>query len=478
MKGASHGNDKIIPVSRLRLTTAGLLFCCAFAGAAATPNTPPDGSTVTVLPVLLQLSTAPIHEEVPDAHGGFFLVWVDSAPITGPRLMGSHFDTHGRTVGEFKQTLLVPAVSTIHDWIAFPDGWGGLALVWSSGNQLWVQRYGENLEPVIHAVMLSRTSPRRPAGVEGGGGALDIVWAEDQSDDNHLLKAQRIDADGRPIWPEGGVAFSNGASFQTRAHVQSDNAGGLIVAWYDTREDKNVSRMKIQRLSIAGRPLWGAYAKTVVAPVYDLRIEPALEALGEGRVVVGWDAPAANALRYFTQAFELTGEPVNHQPPRPVSAIPVDKAEAILYGDDRGNVWVAWTDYRNQRYWTLFVKKLPPTGEAVWQKPGILSTYTENQRFPALTTDGREGIFGIWIGDRLGKVALYAQHLNADGNAQWGDYGRPLADLHRAAWHPRLKALNEGQALAVWVDEPRDGTWTLNAALLDAGPEPAAKKTR
>jgi hypothetical protein len=427
-------------------------------------------STISVLPILLESTVEPIHEEVPDAHGGFFLVWSDSSAISGARLFGKHFDVHGQTVGTFKETLLVPQVESAQDWIAFPDGWGGLALAWVAGGQLSVRRFSEGLDPVIHAIVLSRELPKRPSGVEGGGGALDLVWSEDQNDSQHILKAQRIDAEGRIIWAEGGVPFSRGASLETRAEIQSDNAGGLIIAWYDVREDKNVSRMKIQRLSIAGQPLWGAYARTVVAPVYNLRRPPALEALGEGRVVVGWLAPEANAMRFFTQAFELTGDPVSAEAPRPVSAFPINNSESLLYGDDRGNVWVAWTDNRSDQTWAVLLKKLPPSGEAVWRKPAQFSDYAENQRYPALATDGREGIFGLWIGDRLGKQTIYAQHLDEDGDAQWGEYGRAVASVQHA--HPvRFKALAEGLALAIWSDELKKGQWTLNAALLDAGPE-------
>jgi hypothetical protein len=414
------------------------------------------------------MSTEPIHLEVPDAHGGFFVVWGDSVAASGARLLGKHFDAHGQSIGNFAETLLVPQIESVQDWSAFPDGWGGLALVWVAGGRLSVRRYGDSLEPVIHETILSRQSPKRPTGVEGGGGALDLAWAEEQSENRRVLKAQRIDADGRIVWAEGGVPFSLNASLKTRSTVQPDNTGGLLMAWYDDNEAKDQSRLRIQRLSIAGQPLWGPRGITVAAPVYDFTSKPAMEPLGEGRIVMGWDAPQANAMSFFTEAFELSGAPMDNAPPRAVSALPTDKGDALLAGDDSGNVWVAWSDFRNGHDWTVFIKKLPPTGEALWRKPATLSDYAEDQRFPAMASDSREGIFGVWVGNRLGKVSVYAQHLNDDGAAQWGTYGRLVADTRRGR-RPHLKALAEGHALVVWTDEVKSGVWTLNAAFLDAG---------
>jgi len=464
-------NVKIIAVKALRLITP-LLFFASWALAIPSSSVlPPQLSTISVLPVLLQLSTEPVHEEIPDAQGGFFLVWGDSASVSGAHLLGKHFTAQGRLTGSFKEMLLVPQMETLEDWAAFPDGTGGLAIAWVAAGQLSVRRFSEALEPKFQSLVVSRQFPKRPAGIPADGGALDLVWAENQSTSRHVLKAQRIDAQGRTLWTEGGMPFSIGASLETYSRLQSDNAGGFIVAWYDVRDDKGISRFRIQRINAAGQLLWGSLGRTVIAPVLDSHPTPAMEPLGAGRIVVGWTAPEANAMRFFTQAFDLRGLPVQNAPPRAVSALPVNNSETVLYGDERGNVWTAWTDWRNEQNWLVYLKKLPPTGEAVWQRPAMLSVYVENQRFPKIASDGRDGLFGIWIGDRLGKSGLYAQELDEDGDRQWGEYGRLIAEVHHPR-PPQLKTLSEAKALAVWSDQLGKDQWTLNAAILDAGPEP------
>jgi hypothetical protein len=68
---------------------------------------------------------------------------------------------------------------------------------------------------------------------DGAGGAV-VVWTDTRVMDYNLF-AQRVNAAGGVLWAIGGAAVTLATSGQTGPAPVSDGAGGVIVAWNDTR---------------------------------------------------------------------------------------------------------------------------------------------------------------------------------------------------------------------------------------------------
>lgn len=102
----------------------------------------------------------------------------------------------------------------------------------------------------------------RLAAVPDGAGGVIAAWVDDRvRPDTAYFRvyAQRIDAQGNPLWPEGGVEVSGdvmtyGCYWWMEMHAVADGAGGVVIAWNEI--DGTSRLLRAQRLDSNGNPLW------------------------------------------------------------------------------------------------------------------------------------------------------------------------------------------------------------------------------
>src|SRR5262249_383364 len=133
---------------------------------------------------------------------------------------------------------------------------------------------------------------RRPAIAGDGAGGAFVAW-EDRRSTLYAAYVQHIIAAGAvaPGWPVGGLMVCPIASFQRTPAIAPDGAGGVFVAWQDSR---------------AG---------------YDIYLQ---RFTGDGAIAPGW-SPTGNV----------------------VCAAPGDQRAPAIVSDGSGGVYLAWTDRRN-----------------------------------------------------------------------------------------------------------------------------------
>jgi hypothetical protein len=134
------------------------------------------------------------------------------------------------------------------------DGAGGAIVIWedlrkglmslyaqkidASGNILW-QPGGEE----VCYIKTNASFWPRVAVSDGSGGAI-VTYSN---------RIQRIDADGRTIWPDDGILFTKGG-----AHAMDyDGYGGAIIAWGSGKSMFKSERSYVQRINAEGKLLWG-----------------------------------------------------------------------------------------------------------------------------------------------------------------------------------------------------------------------------
>ncbi|HSG27227.1 MAG TPA: hypothetical protein VLA34_02015, partial [Candidatus Krumholzibacterium sp.] len=87
---------------------------------------------------------------------------------------------------------------------------------------------------------------------DGSGGAI-VSWREcPEGEDYHVIKAQRADDSGDPLW-SGGAELCYGEGYCYTPMIVEDGAGGCIVAWIDYRSGRS---LYAQRVNFAGLPMW------------------------------------------------------------------------------------------------------------------------------------------------------------------------------------------------------------------------------
>jgi len=99
-----------------------------------------------------------------------------------------------------------------------------------------------------------------PCIAEGKSGASLITWQDHRSGSKWDIFAQSLDPQGKPLWPVDGILLSAGPSVPGDAQnpqVAPDGSGGLIVSWQDYRSGKKYD-IYAQRVDADGNPLWTA----------------------------------------------------------------------------------------------------------------------------------------------------------------------------------------------------------------------------
>jgi predicted lipoprotein with Yx(FWY)xxD motif len=96
----------------------------------------------------------------------------------------------------------------------------------------------------------------------------------------------------------------------------------------------------------------------------------------------------------------------------------------------------------------VFALIVPLTTFSQWQGNPV-STAGNNQINPMMTTDGSGGTIITWQDSRSGRYQIYAQRMNADGNAVWTTNGIPICTTD-TNYNPIIVSDGSGGAIIAW----------------------------
>jgi hypothetical protein len=314
---------------------------------------------------------------------------------------------------------------------------------------------------------MSTSTAIQPDAVPDALGGTLVVWREAiLFGTRSVIMAQRLDQDGTPLWPAGGIRVCLRASNQTNPRVVYDNMSGMIVAWRD--EANNASELRVQRIDFEENRLWGLEGLKITAPVGASEY-PTIASLGTGGVVIAWTGSVNQTNQIFLQ--RVGPEPVLKWPsPTFASRGPVayNRWNPVLIGDDTGGTWIGWEDFRNQENFQIQLNHLSGNGSSVWSGGEIAAAPAQGEQGKmAMMGDGKDGVWLSWIDSRLSTVALYAQDVDASGRRLQGPRGRLVADQLRRPSFPQLVSLGLVKAAIAWSDKPKKNQWTLSWSILE-----------
>ena len=134
------------------------------------------------------------------------------------------------------------------------DGAGGAIVIWEDLRQGLMSMYAQKIdtdgnikwqpsgEEVCYIETHSSFWPRTAVS-DGSGGAI-VTFG---------IRAQRIDADGRTMWPGDGVMFTTGGTHA----MDCDGHGGAVIVWGTGKSMFKSERSYVQRIDSEGKLLWG-----------------------------------------------------------------------------------------------------------------------------------------------------------------------------------------------------------------------------
>lgn len=294
---------------------------------------------------------------------------------------------------------------------------------------------------------------KEPRLVSDGSGGAVIAWEDSRNGIDEDIFAQRLDANGNPLWAANGIAVSTPVGPQRYPQVAADNAGGFVITWYDRRNGKSYD-IYAQRLDASGKPQWSENGIIICAAdgdQYDPRIVPG----SEGGVIITWQdrrngndydiyaqqIDSLGKIKWATDGVAICSEKEDQENPQPVP-------------DGKNGVIVTWQDRRNGNNFDIYAQRLDAAGSAQWLANGTVVCSAEfDQKEVQSISDRNGGVILTWQDKRNGSdYDIYAQRLDAAGRTQWPANGVAICATVNNQYDPQLASDGNGGAIIAWQD--------------------------
>lgn len=283
--------------------------------------------------------------------------------------------------------------------------------------------------------------------------SMIIVW-RDARNSNYDIFAQRVDSNGNISWQGNGIPVTTNESSQSSPVLVSDNSGGAIIVWGDSRNGSQDCYG--QRIDRKGKKLWKPDGIEVCI---EETLQDDFEAVpdGNGGVIVVWEDWRFGNQDIYAQKISAEGMPVWKQNGIPVYKGEGDQYDPVLISDGNGGLIVAWWDYTTPD-WNVYAQRIDHIGKQVWESPIPVCIAEGNQGAPILISDNKGGAYCIWSDFRndpkiFTKSQIYAQHLSSDGQPLWEQNGIVICNLSKNQQQANGIEDAAGGFIVVWWDD-------------------------
>ncbi len=327
--------------------------------------------------------------------------------------------------------------------------------------------------------------------------------------------AQRYRSDGTALWNPAGVAVCDSAG-QWATSSLADGAGGVFVAWDDTRRGLHAGpahdalyNFFAQHIDGDGDRLWGAYAAPITRELHSFggaiiignsaagtlvamvqQGMQRLDASGQDLLGASGTSPAGMTLYELCSdgagglislymrgiaagvvgLYAARGDGAGNvlwgaDDSKLVATMPFDAFFMRVVPDGEGGAYVAWYDETHSGGDAdVYVQRVNGSGDVAsgWPANGIDLTSTAGLRIsPTLTPDGAHGVLVTWQDgrDAASGFDVYAQRIEGNGTIApgWPSAGLRLEHAAGDQERPVLAADGTGGALVAWTDMSGDG---------------------
>ena len=158
----------------------------------------------------------------------------------------------------------------------------------------------------------------------------------------------------------------------------------------------------------------------------------------------------------------------------PLCAAPDDQSAPIYLSDGNGGGIAVWSDRRGADY-DIYAQRLDANGDALWPSYGVVVTKAAGDQInPQAVSDGAGGVIVVWEDGRTDPLNpdIYAQRLNASGVELWAADGVLVSGAVTAQSTPVVVSDGMSGAIVAWRDQ-RSGDPAIFAQRVPANGAPA-----
>ncbi len=422
------------------------------------------GWTLDGVPISTTVGASSNSVCVPDGSGGAIILWPDDRNGLDMDVYAQRVDANGVLLWAANGVPVCTASGNQDELAAISDGAGGVIVTWAderngSNNDIYAQRInatGTPLWAANGALMCGSTGEQLIPSIasDEAGGAV-MAWQDTRAGASYDIFAQRVNSAGVAQWAGNGVAVCQAANNQTRPSVVSDGTGGAIISFDDARSGADIYA---QRLNSVGTARWTVNGVPVCTAVNEQSLNRAVSD-GVGGAIIAWEDKRLGATRdiYAERINGSFGTPVWQIDGVPVVIAADEQATPSIVADGSGGAIVAWQDVRNGSDTDIYTQKINSLGAVAWTLDGVgVCTAVGDQYFATAQTDGAGGVVIAWQDERSGDD-IYVQRISTDGAPLWQADGSPLCRASGAQSVPSCATDGAGGVIVAWSDE-RTGT--------------------
>jgi len=321
----------------------------------------------------------------------------------------------------------------------------------ADGDPLW--------DPTGMPVCVVESEKQHQKLVDDGDGGVMIIWEDDRNDSNDLY-AQYLTSTGELAsgWSVEGLPVIVQPYRQEEFSADTDGQGGAIVAWKDGRISGNYD-IYAQRIQPTGMLAWNANGLPVCTAIFDQWNPKLCSDANAGAYIVWQDW--RNAYYFgdlYFQRVDSLGDTLYASNGRVLCDATMEQTDCEIVASDDGGAVFAWTDYRNDPqniYGDIYAQKIDSTGDALWGINGmVVCDATQAQMYPWLISDGADGAIIAWEDFRneneIGNTDIYAQRISASGTPMWTVNGVVITDAPEPQTSPMLIPDSDYGAFITW----------------------------
>lgn len=256
-----------------------------------------------------------------------------------------------------------------------------------------------------------------------------------------------------PCTPNECVSISGESNNQWNSQLIEDHSGRIISVWQDRRSGV-VENIYLQRLSTTGLKEWQT-SGVKVSNASGNQTSAGVISDSLGIIVVWHDNRTPNDNNIYAQKFNYSGQPLWTADGIIICSATGNQLNPKIVSDNMGGAIIVWHDRRNGTDNDIYAQRINANGQAQWAANGIAVTSASFDQFnPQLVTDGANGAIVAWHDYRVGTgyIDIYAQRVLSNGSMSWQSGGVAVTTANHNQTNLRMIADGFKGAIIVWQD--------------------------
>jgi hypothetical protein len=397
-----------------------------------------------------------------DGAGGAIVTWMDYRDGHYWYPYAQRVNAAGVVQWTADGVLLCTAVSEHSSPIIVSDGAGGAIVTWEDfGRRAYADVYAQRVNAsgavqwTTEGVALCSAATGDAMSPEitpdGAGGAI-VTWYDSRST-QYDIYAQRVDASGAVQWIANGAALCTATENQQNPTITSDGAGGTIVTWEDYRNGISYD-IYAQRVNAAGAVQWTANGAAICTATGNQQ-SPRIASDGAGGAIVTWEDYRSGNYEIYAQRVNASGTVLWTADGVGLCTATGGQQFPQIISNDLGGAIVTWQDCRTGAVNAdIYAQRVDASGAVQWTVNGaaLCTTLGVQGPYAGIVSDGAGGAIVTWEDQRRGIYDIYAQRVNAAGAVQWTSDGIALSTAWQEQRAPAISSDGAGGAIVTWHD--------------------------